>query len=314
MFPKHQLFYIMGVTYGGLFTVMGLLLMHPTIGLPNSDPSPYRFLGWLSYVTIESFGSMVVQCYWALVNATVDMKFAKKNFGLIVAGVQIGSILGPTVAIQANVVGIPALYLLGAAIMFLMVGAMYLYIKEFGVAIEGDDVSPSSGSSSADKKGREGEGIMEGFYLFYDNDFVKGIFAISSFSMIQVTILDYTMKVLVKHRYEMLFPDDPQAAVRAFASFMGYFGQMTNTISFVFSLFGTGHVIKTFGLTNVMISYPVLLLVCAGIVWVYPTLWVVFSVMMVLKGMSYALNNPCKEILYQVNILVIYCIQFRPFL
>ena len=94
---------------------------------------------------------------------------------------------------------------------------------------------------------------------------------------------------------------DPQP----FASFMGYFGQMTNTISFVFSLFGTGHVIKTFGLTNVMISYPVLLLVCALIVWIYPSLWVVFSVMMVLKGMSYALNNPCKEILYQVPVFIV---------
>ena len=86
MFPKHQVFYMMGIFYGVLFTIIGLLLMHPTIGLPNTKSDPSRFLGWLSYVSIESFGSMVVQCFWALVNSSVNVEFAKKNFGFIVAG------------------------------------------------------------------------------------------------------------------------------------------------------------------------------------------------------------------------------------
>jgi hypothetical protein len=34
------------------------------------------------------------------------------------------------------------------------------------------------------------------------------------------------MKVLAKDRYESLYPDDPQAAIRNFASFMGFFGQV----------------------------------------------------------------------------------------
>lgn len=305
MFPKHQLFYLMGGAYGVLFTIMGLLLMHPTIGLPNTVADPTRFLGWLSYVTIESFGSMVVQCYWALVNASVDVNFAKKNFGLIVAGAQIGSILGPTVATQASVVGIPALYLLGALIMFLMIGAMYFYVKMFGAPAENKDEAAAksggdSGSSSKKASGKE-EGILEGFYLFYEHDYVKGIFAISSLFMVQVTVIDYMMKVLAKDRYAALYPDDPQAAMRGFASFMGYFGQTTNSISFLFSLFGTGLIIKRFGLTWTLILFPVLLLVCTLFVWFMPNIWVVFSVMMVIKGMSYALNNPTKEILYQMT-------------
>ena len=34
----------------------------------------------------------------------------------------------------------------------------------------------------------------------------------------------------------------------------------------------------------------------------YPTLSMVFAAMLMLKGFSYSLNNPCKEILYQVSI------------
>ena len=297
MFPKHQLFYMMGGAYGVLFTAMGLALMHPTIGLANTKADPTRILGWLSYVTIESFGSMVVQCYWALVNASVDVDFAKKNFGIIVAGAQIGSILGPTVATQADVIGIPVLYLGGAAIMFMMITAMYLYVERFGAPEDGG----KEGASKSKKGSGKEEGIMEGFYLLYEHDYVKGIFVISSLFMVQVTVIDYMMKVLAKERYALLYPDDPQAALRGFASFMGYFGQSTNSISFLFSLFGTGMVIKRFGLTATLIAFPALLLGCTVLVWVAPNIWMVFFVMMVIKGMSYALNNPTKEILYQMT-------------
>lgn len=212
----------MGGTYGVLFSIMGLLLYHPTIGLPNTKADPTRFLGWLSYVTIESFGSMVVQAYWALVNASVDVHFAKKNFGLIVAGAQIGSILGPTVATQASTIGVPLLYCFGGGIMFLMIGAMYLYVERFGAPKDDDD---DEDNGKTKKSGKE-EGVMEGFYLLYEHDYVKGIFCISSFFMIQVTVIDYMMKVLAKERYYQMHPDDPQLALREFASFMGYFGQV----------------------------------------------------------------------------------------
>jgi AAA family ATP:ADP antiporter len=52
VFPKHQLFYMMGVGYGVLFAGMGLLLLHPSIGLKNTHSSPYRILGWASYGNI----------------------------------------------------------------------------------------------------------------------------------------------------------------------------------------------------------------------------------------------------------------------
>ena len=50
---------------------------------------------------------MVVQCFWALVNSSVNVDFAKKNFGYIVAGAQIGSVLGPSIATQADTIGVP---------------------------------------------------------------------------------------------------------------------------------------------------------------------------------------------------------------
>ena len=58
----------------------------------------------------------------------------------------------------------------------------------------------ASNGSNTEKSGKE-EGILEGFYLLYEHDYVKGIFVISSLFMVQVTVIDYMMKVLAKERY-----------------------------------------------------------------------------------------------------------------
>lgn len=53
-----------------------------------------------------------------------------------------------------------------------------------------------------------------------------GIFAISCVFMVEVTILDYTMKVLAKDKFDLMYAGDSQEATRAFAAFMGRFGQV----------------------------------------------------------------------------------------
>ena len=93
------------------------MLNDPLVGIANTTADPNRLLGWVAYCGIESFGSIVIQSYWALVNTSVDVQFAKSYFGYIVACAQIGSILGPTVATQAVHIGIPVLFLIGAVCM-----------------------------------------------------------------------------------------------------------------------------------------------------------------------------------------------------
>ena len=56
--------------------------------------------------------------------------------------------------------------------------------------------------------------------------------------------------------------------------FLSFLTQTTNSISFLFSLFGTGMVIKRFGLTTTLIAFPALMLVCTVLVWTMPNIWV----------------------------------------
>ena len=95
--PKHQLFFVFGTFYFGLFASIAMLLNHPTIGLANQEPDMGRLLGWVSYCSIESFGSVMVSLFWSFANSNISLETAKAGYGLLVAMAQIGSILGPTI-------------------------------------------------------------------------------------------------------------------------------------------------------------------------------------------------------------------------
>jgi AAA family ATP:ADP antiporter len=312
--PKHQLFYIFGTFYFFLFTVIAFLLMNDEIGLANKYQSEDRILGWVSYCAIESFGSVMVSLFWSFANSNISLETAKASYGVMVATAQLGSIMGPAIVNRyAEDWGLANCYLLGAMNMLMLQGTMYTYIKFYGTAEQREKEMQDPDAPPPKKK--EAAGILEGLYLFWEHNYVKGIFAISCLFMVEVTIVDFTLKVLAQEYFSEEFPCETtnldcynqvtgefgltEEAINAIASFMGLFGVATNSLSFLFSLFGTSAVIRYLGLRLTLLLFPSLCLVVIIIVRLYPTLNVVFFAMIVLKAISYALNNPTKEILYQ---------------
>jgi AAA family ATP:ADP antiporter len=77
--PKHQLFYIFGTFYFFLFTAIALLLMDENIGLANKYQSEGRILGWVSYCSIESFGSVMVSLFWSFAHSNISLETAKSS-------------------------------------------------------------------------------------------------------------------------------------------------------------------------------------------------------------------------------------------
>lgn len=312
---KHQLFYIFGTFYFGVFTIIAILLMDDEIGLANKYQSESRILGWVSYCAIESFGSVMVSLFWSFANSNISLETAKSSYGVMVATAQLGSILGPTVVHRyAESWGLAKCYLLGAVSMLFLQATMYTYIRIYGSA-ENRAKAEEDPSNPPPKKKKNQAGILEGLVLFWKYNYVKGIFAISCLFMVEVTIVDFTLKVLAQKFFaeeypcEMSNPDCynqetgefglTEEATNAIASFMGLFGVATNSLSFVFSLLGTSAIIRYLGLRLTLLLFPTLCLVVIIVVRLRPTLYVVFFAMIILKANSYALNNPTKEILYQ---------------
>jgi ATP:ADP antiporter, AAA family len=313
--PKHQLFYIFGTFYFLLFCSIAIMLMNPTIGLANKYQSESRLLGWISYCSSESFGSVMASLFWSFANSNFSLETAKASYGVMVATAQLGSITGPAIInLYAKKWGVAQCYLLGALAVLLLQGTMHMYIRKYGT-VEQREIEMAAKKYGPPLKKKGGAGILEGLVLFWNHNYVKGIFAISCVFMIEGTIVDFTLKMLAKEFFSEEFPcqiTNPdcynsetgefgltEEATNAMASFIGLFGVATNTLSFVFSLMGTSAVIRYLGLRLTLLLFPTLCLILIIIVRLKPTLYVVFFAMMMIKANSYALNNPTKELLYQ---------------
>ena len=179
VFPKHKLFYVLGTFYFCVFSSIAFFLSHETVGLPNKIADPARWLGWISYCSIESFGSVMVSLFWSFVNSSVSLESAKSAYGFMVAASQLGAILGPSILTFATMLGykyevfMPVCYSIAACCMLLLQLTMYLYVRKYGVK---DDPKFPGGKSGGGGGG--GAGVMEGIHLFISHNYIKGIFAI----------------------------------------------------------------------------------------------------------------------------------------
>ena len=226
MVAKQKLFYIICGSYAVFFSIAAYLLTHPTIGLANTVASPKRFLGWAFYLAIESFGSLLIALFWSFVASNTPVETAKKGYGLIIFGAQIGSMIGPILATKASVFGLPLL------VMFVVVGLCIvpLLIKFFIT------VFPEAGEKSASKKKT---GPAEGMRLIATRPYLLGVLGVSTLYEIVSTVLDLQLKFLAGDVYK---------TAEGLTQFFGYFGFTTNLITFIFTLVGTSFVIRRMGL------------------------------------------------------------------
>lgn len=277
---KQKLFYILCGFYAGVFLVIAFLLGHPTIGLANTIPNPSRFLGWAIYLSVESFGSLLISLFWSFVASNTDTASAKRGYGFIIFGAQIGSMAGPSLAIHANYFGMSLLT------SFVAIGLIIapLLIKLFIIKY------PAAGETHAQAAAKKKTSPIEGLKLLLTKPYLLGVLGISTLYEVVGTVLDVQLKFLAADA----FPGNAENVT----SFLGMFGLATNATTFVLALIGTSYFIRTFGLTFCLVTYPVCVSFAVFAVWWFPQIWVLFVAMVVVKAISYALNNPCKEIMY----------------
>ncbi len=281
-FEKHKLFYIICSFYSVLFFVIAYFYKFP---LPYSHPlTPYipgSILGWISYVSIESFGSIVVALFWSFVASTTTTASAKRGYGLIFALGQLGAIGGPTLTTYASVLGLPTLTFMGGIAVGFVPVLMYIFMSA---------VSPEEMVSDpyvSDKKKKTG--LFEGLRLILTRSYIMGILVVSTVYEVINTVIDYQLKALAKQTY---------GSGEGLAGFVGFAGQLTNVLAFILAIVGTSFFLRRFGVRFCLIAYPVSVGVAILYTYWFPSLYSVLIASMVIKGLSYTLNNPVKEVMY----------------
>ena len=297
LFQKHMLFYIFCGFYGLLFLFLGFATDNPeTFSLSSSSSLypyfqwiPGKFIGWLTYWSFES-SSLLMILFWAFVASTTKPESAKKGYGMIVSCIQIGTITGPFIVTKyATRIGSPRILLMGSLIVLFVVPFLVnLYMKV--IPAEQD---PAQTSKKVEKK----TGFFEGLRLIVTKPYVLCILVVSTIYEVISSILEFQMNMIAKD----IFPTRD-----LFSAFTGKYGMSINALALVFALIGTSFFMRKLGLKKCLIAYPtaigVVLIALLGINFMgaenITIMWVLFGSMIAVKGFSYALNNPTKEVMY----------------
>lgn len=288
LLSRERLFYAVCLFFAASFFALALLLAHPTIGLANEQPGPERLVGWYTYFLIEAYGSITVSMFWSFVASCTGATSASRGYSLIVGGAQIGSIAGPLLAANAETLGVVPLFALAGCMTLMIAVLLRVFVVYIGVA-----VAPGDAAAAPEKKSESG--FLEGLKLVAGVPYIRGVALISTLYEVIATITDYQMKVLAH---------ESSKDTASLAAFLGAFGMATNGLALVAALLGTSFALRHFGVRWCLLAYPLSVAASSTVLFLFASadadtlLYVFFLVMVLTKGLSYALNNPAKEMLY----------------
>ncbi len=284
-FQKNHFFYMLTSLYAVLMCVWMWIFHDPQLGLANTEASVWRMSGWLWYVFVESFGSLIIALFWAIVVDTTSSDSAKRGFALIVMIGQLGGIVMPHYFkvltrdfgySPATVVGICGALVFMAAFLF------WIYAKSVPKKL--------LETKHVETKHEKGEpGLMEGLRLVVSNRYLLGIFAVLFFFEFIATVIDFNFKALVYKSF---------TDVKAASEYLLVYASSVNMVAFLCLLFGINNIPRKLGLRIALSLVPVIVGIAVVAFYFSPSLNVLFVLIVGAKAINYALNGPSIKQLY----------------
>ncbi len=284
IFPRHRLFYAMAVIYAAIFIGLSYLLGNTNIGICAPADMQCKWLGWASYILIETYGSLMPALFYSFMADTTTPEAGKKGFFVTASFAQLGCILGSgLVAAQVETLGVPRLVALSGWTLLLVLPAVF-YINR---AIPKADLAGYQAKGAATQK--KSAGFTEGLKLMFSQPYLLGIFVVVAGFEVVTTLLDLQFKILIAQS---------TTSAGAYAAYAGEFGTMVGIIGLASLLLGIGNIGRKIGLKLSLALVPLLMIVITLFMFVSPVLSVAFWAVVVAKGINYALGQPSKEQLF----------------
>jgi AAA family ATP:ADP antiporter len=285
-YPRHKLLYGYSVFYALCSIGFAFFIFDPQTGIANTVEDPHRYLGWVFYLFVESFGSTMVALFWSFVADTTTPDSARRGYSLIVFGAQSGGVIIPLMGkILINVSSS------GSAILLCVVGicCIPVGVYYFMHTVPHAQLKGFEGSKDALEKGKKSRtGFLDGLYLVATRPYVLGIFVMVAFYEIVIVMIDFQFKWLAKAAY----------TGDALTNFFTTYAICINVVAVLSVLLGSKGITRRLGLGNTLLLLPVMVGASAIIVNMNPVLAVAFGVMVACKSINYSLNQPAKEQLY----------------
>lgn len=232
IFSREKMFYLLSTVYGILTLLFSVLLTTSYIGQAPAEIIALRtgfaywathILGFVWYVFVESYGSLVIALFWAFTTDITKPESAKKGFSFIVALGQIGGIVGPyfisslprRLGFATNGIAVFTCALLTWAV----IGLVYYFLQ----ATPQELLTSYHGKNETAAEKEQEPGFLEGLKLLLSHRYLMGIFAVSFFFEFIVTIFDLHFQILAASVY----------SGTAHTEYLGLYGTLVNGVTLV---------------------------------------------------------------------------------
>lgn len=287
-YPRQKVFYILTAIYSIAALIFAYFFSHPVHGIVAGVEDPRRIIGWLWYVYVESFGSLLVALFWAFTTDITSENSAKRGFPLISLFGQSGNIVGP-LFLNAKRWGFahsgPIVAVVGG-LTFCMALVMWIFMK----VVPKDQLEGYTATDETKQEEKAEEpGFLEGLKLLLTQPYLLGIFLIITIYEIIVTVFDFHFKAMTKAAFPLEVDN---------AAYLTDYAVTTGIVATLCVLFGINNIQRRLGMTASLVLLP--LLVAVGVLGLKfnPTLGVAFWIMVIAKAVNYALNQPTMKQLY----------------
>lgn len=298
---RYQLLRVYSFFYAiSLFFSM-LMIAHPTIGVTNTDASPYRIFGWVFYFLIEGYSPFMVSVFWAFVNSISNPKEARNDYNLLIACSKVGGMVGAGIGI-----GIFALpYYLGdmftdainhqilvaiSAFFVLLVPHIISYLMKHvpGKFLHGYEAAYQFEKQRKQKKEKQ-PGMFDGLKMFIQYPYIFGMFGMIFFYEVISTILNYQRLILAQNISNN---------ISGVTSFLFWQVFWMHAVGLVISLIGTRTLVLLLGEKICLLLIPL----SAGLVlWYFMAVYTPTALLwtfVIFRSINYAFAQPLREALY----------------
>lgn len=290
---REKMLIILPVFYGLAILAFSVVMLWFQAPAEQIATRPFFFLaatkimGYLFYLFVESFGSLVIALFWAFATDTTKAASAKKGFPLVVAIGQMGGIVLPY-----GIGGLPhRLGLTTDALSMVCLGSLTLLIipmvRYFLRATPPDLLAAFHGKNEAAQEPAE-PGFLEGLKLLLKNRYLLGIFAANFIYEVVITIFDFNFKISASSMYSGV----------ALSNYLSIYGSSVNIVSLLCLLLGISNITRFLGIGVALAAMPVIV-GCALLGFLsFNSLTFLFALMVGSKAINYALNGPALKQLY----------------
>lgn len=303
-FRRYQLLSFYSLFYALVLAVFTLLMGHSTIGLYNTDSSPYRIFGWVYYFILEGYSPFVVSVFWAFANSVSSPNEAKNFYPLMVAGSKIGGIatalfawyLLSHVAILesfgfANLDVVSHQLLMGIVSAMLFVVPLLLQVLMRvvpGQYLHGYEAVYQM-EKKLSKQHKSETGVLPGVRLLLESPYVLGIFALVFFYETLNVVLNFQRIVLLK---------SAASSMADFTASMFWQRFLMHSYGMVISFFGVQFVLRKFGVRRSLLVVPFLISILLIFFVLTYSADSIFYVFIGLGTINYSFSHPLREVLY----------------